>query len=212
MSKYKEANTYLDGKPCYPLELVSEGMVGLYVLFEPSGKARYVGVTANYRSRYFSHLYAAKNRSNHRDKWINSVLISGEFPVMAPIGEYTRTEALRQEVSFIANLREVGWPLVNGTEGGDGCFGLHFSEEARRSISASLRKPVSIPKGPATDSIHYLANAGEANHQSKLTKTDVLKMRELMSSGVTNIEVSRMFGVSAAQTSRIRRHESWKWS
>lgn len=54
------------------------------------------------------------------------------------------------------------------------------------------------------------ANAGEANHEAKLTAKQVIEMRKLMSEGYMNIEICEMFNISPTQVSRIRRRESWK--
>lgn len=208
--QYKLAETFLDGKPCYPEEEISFGESGLYALFEFSGKCRYFGITRDYRSRYYAHLYGAKNKKTHRDKWIFSLLERGEFPIMISLFSGPRGYILELEKKLISDFKVVEWPLVNGTDGGDGVLGVILGVEARRSISSKLRKPVNYQIAD-NNSVHVLANRGESNHQSKLTNEKVKEMRDMMNAGYTNIEVSRIFNISPSQVSRIRRYESWKF-
>lgn len=59
--------------------------------------------------------------------------------------------------------------------------------------------------------IHETDDRGERNPNAKLTELDVLNIRSLHSAGgISYLELSQQFGVSAVQTSRICRGVQWK--
>lgn len=50
---------------------------------------------------------------------------------------------------------------------------------------------------------------GERNPSAKLTSSDVVVIRELLTAGITQAEIALRFGVSQAQISNIKRGKSW---
>jgi hypothetical protein len=58
------------------------------------------------------------------------------------------------------------------------------------------RTPLNLPRG-------------EAQHQSKLTTSDVLRMRRLFKSGVRLAELARMFGVTPTAAGYVCARRSW---
>jgi len=52
--------------------------------------------------------------------------------------------------------------------------------------------------------------SGERNPRARLTESDVVKIRQLIAKGRTNVEIARQFGVAHSMISRIRRGRSWQ--
>ena len=50
---------------------------------------------------------------------------------------------------------------------------------------------------------------GEDNPSARLTEADVLKIRELIAQGLTNIAIARRYGVTHSMISAIRRGKAW---
>ena len=202
----------------------SEGKIfTMYTLFDPregTRFARYVGVTKDPAARYLSHLRDLKSNT-YKNNWIKSLLREGAVPVMMTFMEFeSRERAMAAEVNFIAQLNEAGFQLTNMTRGGEGAPGYEFTTEDKRLQSARQRKIIEpIPETNIVytrhteESVQKIidANAGEANHQAKLTWEKVREMRRLMNEeGYTNLEVSKMFEISPSQTTRIRLNTSWR--
>jgi hypothetical protein len=51
---------------------------------------------------------------------------------------------------------------------------------------------------------------GERNPNAKITLEQVQEIRELLSKGITQMEIVKRFGISQTQVSRIKRKGSWK--
>lgn len=107
----------------------------IYALVDPRNQdIRYVGKTCHQRKRMVSHL-ACDGRNPHRDNWIRALLKEGLRPVWFVL-EHIVAEAWENlEIEWIAILRDVGEPLTNLTEGGDGPNGFQPSEETRVRMS-----------------------------------------------------------------------------
>jgi DNA-binding NarL/FixJ family response regulator len=52
---------------------------------------------------------------------------------------------------------------------------------------------------------------GEENPAAKLTTSDVLKIRQMLSSGVSGRQIARMFSVDKRTIKRIKTRETWGW-
>lgn len=111
--------------------------VGIYIygLIDPvTNRIRYIGKSTRPRGRLSDH---CNERSPcHRTHWIQSLLAQGKRPLLIVL-ERLAADADWQAVErqWIAFGREQGWPLVNGTDGGDGVCGL--SPEARERIATA---------------------------------------------------------------------------
>lgn len=88
-----------------------------------TGEIFYVGKGKVSRKRAKSHL----NRTKY---WHNVVAKHGLTVIIAAYWEH-ETDALAHECLLISSLRELGAPLVNLTDGGDGTSGFSHSEEFR---------------------------------------------------------------------------------
>ena len=116
----------------------------IYVLKDPrNDKIRYVGKTVStLKVRLKQHLYAARNPKslNHRINWINSLLESGAEPLIEEIDSCKWCESQSLETHYIKYYKELGYDLVNETDGGEGNAGLVYSEERLKSTKERIRK------------------------------------------------------------------------
>lgn len=105
----------------------------IYGLCEPDWKTiRYVGVTYDLSSRYKYHLVDFD--TTHKARWIQSLLNQGLKPkiiILDVVLSEMREEAERE---WIRILRESGCDLTNSTDGGEGVWGLHHSEETKEKM------------------------------------------------------------------------------
>jgi hypothetical protein len=134
----------------------------IYVLKDPrNNEIRYVGKTVKKLSdRLCSHICVAKKREviNHRTNWIYSLLSQGLEPIMELIETVPVNEGWQErERYWIKHYRELGYNLVNVTDGGggdgpivckwnvnrhSGMRGKKMSDEHRAKISKSLKGKV----------------------------------------------------------------------
>lgn len=209
--------------PLYPQENPPEGRAGIYVLVDPrfkSSPVRYVGLTGDFKMRYYAHCYQLK-KGTHKTHWVRAVMEAGFLPIMIAVDEVPWEERGKAERRWVEMMRSMGYKLTNGTMGGETGLESMFSLESRRRLSASVRQRVppvvDEPKvyrqhTPESAAKIIAANKGEANHQAKLTWEQVREMRRLMAEGVMNIEVAEMFNISITQVCRIRLNKSWRES
>lgn len=112
---------------------------------------RYIGKTSRgLRRRLHHHLnYARSGEKTHRATWIRSMLKFGAEPRIDLI-EMVDGDGCAEEIRWIAEMRRMGWPLTNGTDGGEGVAGTRrgvppwnkgrkCTPEERAKISASQR-------------------------------------------------------------------------
>ena len=106
----------------------------IYALKDPeTGLLRYIGKTTRPAQRYRDHL-RERSRS-HRGNWIAGLASRGLAPGMVFLEMVEGAGDPNWEVHerwWIAYARAHGWPLVNGTSGGDGVRDL--SPESRERI------------------------------------------------------------------------------
>jgi NUMOD3 motif len=109
----------------------------IYALCDPrTGIARYIGVTK--KSLYIrlnGHLQDKKNC--HRTSWIRHLLAKGCKPTIEPISLIDEQYRHDSERFWILFFRELGFHLVNSTDGGEGI--PNPSEETRKKIGRNRR-------------------------------------------------------------------------
>ena len=112
----------------------------IYALLDPeTKKLRYVGYSSDAEQRYLEHYYkSALKPKTHKNDWLKSMLKQVVKAEMVILERYSTAEELPQaEVKMIAFCRQLGHPLTNGSDGGDGGRrpGFKHSEETKKKIS-----------------------------------------------------------------------------
>jgi predicted GIY-YIG superfamily endonuclease len=134
---------------------MSDNQFQLYFLFiESDGSVFYIGITKRpLRARLASHVFDAKAKKpdgtwKHRNHRTNKLrqLIEQKTPFqIEPLLHFDNEEEAKvAEVKYIAWCKQMGWNLVNATEGGEGIRGYRHSEKTK----AWLRELNSGPNNP----------------------------------------------------------------
>src|SRR5208337_3042296 len=93
----------------------------IYTLACPlTGEVRYLGKSIDPKSRFYHHVYEAPKCRTHKERWINNLLKQNLKPVLTVLVEVPIVEWEKWERHYIAEFRELGYRLTNGTDGGDG--------------------------------------------------------------------------------------------
>lgn len=202
-------------------------MISIYALFDPNtGRCRYIGQAKNPQSRFKRHLTdAVRYNRTHKERWIKSLLDKGQEPHLVILIKISADLSNESEKWWIKRAREIytteymtnislGGSVVNKSK-------YECTEETRDKLSAAgkrrvaseeTRKKISIAQhDPIVMEKTLLANRGEANHQCKLTKEQVLEIRSLSTAGYSGKELSKTYGVGTTQISRIIRRTIWAW-
>ena len=120
----------------------------IYVMKDPDTlEIRYVGKTVkeNIVTRLGEHIQEAKRgRKNHRLNWIRSILDKGKIPIIEKIDECIWKESQGLETYYITYYKNLGYDLVNETEGGEGNLGYTPSKETVEKRKKSIRSK--LPK------------------------------------------------------------------
>ena len=178
----------------------------IYGLIDPrNGQLRYVGKTSGQLSiRLAHHVHRSLHqRTNyHKANWIRGLVSEGYRPQIIALVETDHDTFVQAETFYIRYFREMGCPLTNLTDGGEGCEGFKHSEEAKLRMSILKKGKTSPRKG--------LSNSLESKLLVSRTKTGlsfeqqnaIVKMYE---DGWDSYTVGEKFGVSSTSVLGIVR-------
>lgn len=116
------------------------GTAFIYSLHDPqTGHLRYVGHTMNLKRRLTKHVSKSLVGKDfcHRANWVRSVCVLGERPIQFLIAEVPEGEKLFWETFYIKRARDLGFSLVNGSDGGEGW--TNPTPEVRAKISKRFK-------------------------------------------------------------------------
>lgn len=128
----------------------------IYALVDSNTKeVRYIGKTKDIDKRMAKHCKPSQlKRDDHKSNWIRKLVANGQKPEVVILEAYDDPHALNEaEKDCIALCRSLGFPLTNGTSGGDGGtmnpeaiermrqtkIGRKASEETKARMSASQK-------------------------------------------------------------------------
>lgn len=141
----------------------------IYAMFDPhSGQLRYVGKSCSGLKRPKAQL----NRSlkgyekGHKANWLKSLAASGAQPCIEVIQTFGEPKVLEKaEKYWIAYFKAMGCPLTNLTDGGDGQWGVKFTEERKLKIAkAHGARPFLDENGNRYESVRQAARALDTYH------------------------------------------------
>ena len=113
-------------------------MYKIYVLIDPRDVTnyRYVGWTCcALQERLYNHICEARRKPHtYRARWVNKLLREDVRPTIQLIEE--TDDYAEAEMRWIAQLRQQGYRLTNGTDGGKGVLGARWklTPEQRQKI------------------------------------------------------------------------------
>lgn len=123
-------------------------MIFIYALIDPNtAKIRYVGKSIRPKQRLQNQMNEVSNC--HRSHWLQSLKKDGKIPHQVILQELDDDAPWQSyEIAWIKHGKEMGWPLTNNTDGGDGVCNL--PEETKRRMSqvwsGRKHKPETIEK------------------------------------------------------------------
>lgn len=121
----------------------------IYVLKDPeTEEVRYVGKTVKLlKYRLQDHLYRKRKtktgETNHRINWIQSLINKDLIPIIQEIDNCLWNESQELEKFWIKKYRDLGYKLVNSTDGGEGNLGNKWTSK-RREIQKRSSKTVKV--------------------------------------------------------------------
>lgn len=199
-------------------------MYYIYLLQNKINNKIYVGFTKNLKRRMYEHFWHAKKLTHSNKKWYihNSINKYGkdnfsitEWEIFDNIED--ALEAEQFWISFFRSWdRNFGYNL---TRGGEGTPGVKLSKKHKEKISKSL-----IGNQRAKGAIHTqewkdqmsTKHSGENNGKVKITKQDVLDIRQFHSKNIENNELdvfkylSDKYGLSISGLEKIIYRKTWK--
>lgn len=129
----------------------------IYALCEPGTRTiRYIGKANDPTARRREHLLVSATLNTHLGHWISSLKVVGAVPELVTLREVPLESWKEEEVRYIRAARMLGMSLVNGTDGGEGCFNPTPETRAKMSASSRGRK---IPESAIVASHTPEANA-----------------------------------------------------
>lgn len=116
----------------------------VYALYHPITKEiRYIGLTSgSLKQRLLDHVSLRNNsdKNTYKARWIRSLKSKGLKPNMQLLKitfDYDSIKLVEKE--FIKKFRELGYRLVNTTNGGEGTLRGALSEDTRRRLGNGMR-------------------------------------------------------------------------
>lgn len=197
----------------------------IYALLDPeTQEIRYIGKSIRPVERLTNHMNSRERC--HRTNWLASLKKKGLRPELVILerihGEWPWQFSER---FWIAYGRKMGWPLTNGTDGGDGVVGisgesLHRMREAWKGrkhkpesltlIGAASRRRKHSSETKARMSLaHRGRNITWGDTISaalrKLSESDVASIQNRLAAGELGIALAREYGVHRTTISKIKK-------
>ena len=137
-------------------------------------RLRYIGLTKRkLNSRLSGHKNHAKGRETHKDRWVRKNDYNIEINLIEENIPNLK-EANEREVYWIKYYRDLGYDLVNTSNGGDGTSGVKMTQKHKEIIS-KITKGRKISQSHK-DKISLCKKGGKASNESKF-KMKVSKIK-----------------------------------
>jgi len=109
----------------------------IYGLKDPNtGEVRYVGKSEQGSMRWVEHIKPSSLKGdNHKSRWIKGLVDVDQYPEMIVLEILkSKEELFNAEAKWVAHYRNIGAPLTNITDGGDGTNGYTHTPETKDKI------------------------------------------------------------------------------
>lgn len=111
----------------------------IYALVCPlTNKVRYIGKSNNPVRRYTEHM--DDNANTAKVRWLRKIKRHGLQPSLLILERCDRILWRERERYWISIGKQLGWPLTNGTDGGDGPSDEATKQRARQLLIQYLRR------------------------------------------------------------------------
>lgn len=216
-------------------KLTSTGPFIVYALVDPrTDERRYIGKSCSGKYRPERHGQPGPLAADHTHKgnWIRSLqaLVPPLSYTWVTLEECATGEELpAAEIKWIARGRELGWPLANHTDGGEGMLGHTLPAEARAKIGAAnsrrgqspetrekirqarqgVPNPASAGDNNPSRRLRENVARGEGHWRAKLTVVQVEEIKARVAKGESQNSLTTVYGVSAATINRVIKGIAW---
>lgn len=115
-----------------------DGMTFVYGLHDPvTDRPRYLGKSDNPWRRYANHLCCKGN--THKCKWVGNLIRNGRVPRLVVYAQVREEACHEAERLLIEGFRQMGYPITNATDGGEGTPGHKQSDTTKCRIGDANR-------------------------------------------------------------------------
>ena len=111
----------------------------IYSLHDPeTGHLRYIGKSNSPKRRLAEHFKEARRGrvKGYKNNWLRQLASRGRRPLMLIVDKVMEPSWAEAEKHYIKRARELGFDLVNGTDGGDGAKLTEEAENRRKQAVA----------------------------------------------------------------------------
>lgn len=123
----------------------------IYALCEPGTRTvRYIGKANNPSKRRRLHLSVSSKLDTHLGHWLSRLRALDSTPELVVLCEVPKGAWKEEERRYIRSARAIGMNLVNGTDGGEGCFNPTPETRAKMRDSGKLRDITPMLKASKT--------------------------------------------------------------
>lgn len=173
----------------------------IYTLSDNTG-VRYIGKSDVPELRMKDHLKEAKRKRTRKEKWIFSLIESGELPKLEILDIVPLDMWCYFEIYWITQFKAWGFDIVNGTDGGEGSNGFkgkRHTEETKEKCRVAAKKRQSKTR-----------LCGSSNGRSKLTEDQVKEIKKKLFEGVSHANIAREYSISKTSITLIANGKRWK--
>jgi GIY-YIG catalytic domain-containing protein len=171
----------------------------IYGLIDPfTDEVRYIGKSIRPKERLRDH--CNDHSDCHRTHWIQSVRARGKRPRLVILEELsTDMDWQIVEQRWIAQARAAGWPLTNGTDGGDGVPNLCPEAKAKmiKAWKGRKHRPESLAKMAAASRGQRKSEASKQIMREKM-RGRVITWADKVSKGVRKLSDDQVREIRAA--------------
>lgn len=205
----------------------------VYILYCKNNDGLYVGKSFDPDGRYREHLKEAETPRLKRQYWVNDIIKNGNKLEIETVIECDENEVNFYERFYIALFRNLGFNLMNLTDGGDGFSGFKQSKETIEKRAIKLRgrpKPQHLIDALAKHNTGRKASLSEKFKISlrfigrkdvngkvpgnkgkyKLSQEQIEEIKNKLSHGQTGMSLAKEYSVGTAMISSIRNERHGK--
>lgn len=122
---------------------MTEPLCSIYALLDPiTRKVRYIGKTKRDPQQRLKEHIKSISRSPV-NLWIQNLLSRDMQPHVYILSRTVESQAAQKEKHWIAQGRDLGWPLLNASDGGEGC---HVTPWKRMAVKLSPKTSIALGK------------------------------------------------------------------
>lgn len=193
----------------------------LYIIYNKLNGKMYVGITNDPIKRWKRHKSCAKSGNLQKMYAIHHAMnkYNVENFIFKIIEELPNlNSALEAEIKWIKLLKDMKYQLYNETNGGEGGFGIKWTDERKEKMSilnSGKGNPMygkqlfGAANGNYGKKMKPHVKETLKQYRRKLSEEQVDEIRKLHTAGNTQTSLSKQFNVSLSVIHRIVHNQSW---